>query len=86
MNLALNSLKDSNSTTYCSELFHLIPFIPLNYIPLSSKLNCYFYTLSPFVATPATTLYKMIKKLSHFVMKVEVELFCVLLSVVADCE
>ena len=28
----------------------------------------------------------MIKKLSHFVMKVEIELFCVLLSVVANCE
>ena len=42
MNLALNSLKDSYLTTYCSELFHLIPFIPLNYIPLPGKLNCYF--------------------------------------------
>ena len=42
MNLALNSLKDSYLTTYWGELFHLIPFISLNYIPLPSKLNCYF--------------------------------------------
>lgn len=42
MNLALNSLKDSYLTTYWGELFHLIPFISLNYIPLPGKLNCYF--------------------------------------------